>query len=202
MQNVQNRLFRKVALDRLSSPEQLDQLMKITSPRAWLALIAIAVLLVAGALWAIFGSIPEETEGNGVLVNNPANDGLEAVIYVPLDEGAQLRPGMEVEVEVSTVKTETYGYVKAVVREVGDVPVTRQQVLDTVGNDEIANSTLPSGPVLEVRLELKPSDNTESGFEWTSQDGPPRKLTVGTPIAAIITVSEDRPISRVFPVFE
>lgn len=202
MQNVQNKLFRKVALDRLSSPEQLDQLMKITSPRAWLALIAIAILLAAAGLWAIFGSIPEEAEGNGVLVSNPARDGLEAVIYVPLSEGAQLRPGMDVEVEVSTVKTETYGYIQAVVREVGDVPVTRQQVLDTVGNEEIASALVPSGPAIEIRLELKRSEDTESGFEWTSQDGPPQKLAVGTPVIAIITVSEDRPISRVFPVFK
>ena len=202
MQNVQNKLFRKVALDRLSSPEQLDQLMKITSPRAWLALIAIAILLAAGGLWAVFGRIPEEASGNGVLINDPAIGGLEGVIYVPLGDGAQLRPGMEVEILVSTVKTETYGYVKAVVREVGNVPVTRQQVLDTVGNEDIANSMIPPGPTIEVRLELKRSDDTESGFEWTSQDGPPQALTIGTPVIAIITVSEDRPISRIFPGFK
>ncbi|MBI5931782.1 MAG: hypothetical protein HY862_20905 [Chloroflexi bacterium] len=202
MQNVQNKLFRKVALDRLSSPEQLDQLMKITSPRAWLALIAIAILCAAGGLWAVFGSIPEEAQGNGVLVNDPTVDGLEGIIYVSLSDGAQLRPGMEVEVEVSTVKAETYGYIKAVVREVGEVPVTHQQVVDIAGTEEIANAIVPTGPAIEVRLELKRSQDTASGFEWTSKDGPPRKLSAGTPVVAIITVSEDRPISRVFPVFK
>lgn len=202
MQNVQNKLFRKVALDRLSSPEQLDQLMKVTSPRAWLTLIAITVLLAAGGLWAVFGSIPEEAEGNGVLINDPLIGGLEGVIYVPLSDAAQLRPGMEVKIEVSTIKTETYGYIKAVVREVGEVPVTHQQIVNTAGNEEIADTLVPTGPAIEVRLELQRSDKTASGFEWTSQDGPPRELTPGTPVVAIITVSEDRPISRVFPVFE
>ena len=37
-------IFRKAALERLSSPEQLDYLMSITSPIAWIALAAIAVL--------------------------------------------------------------------------------------------------------------------------------------------------------------
>ena len=30
-------IFRKAALERLSSPERLDQLMQVTRPRAWLA---------------------------------------------------------------------------------------------------------------------------------------------------------------------
>ena len=34
------RIFRKVALDRLSSPDQIDKLLNVTSSRAWLALVA------------------------------------------------------------------------------------------------------------------------------------------------------------------
>ena len=38
-------IFRKVALERLSSPEQLDQLMQVTSPKGWLALAGLGALL-------------------------------------------------------------------------------------------------------------------------------------------------------------
>ncbi len=34
-------LFRETSLEKLSSPEQLDALIKVTSPRAWLALAAL-----------------------------------------------------------------------------------------------------------------------------------------------------------------
>ncbi|MEY4095680.1 MAG: hypothetical protein RLZZ53_2879, partial [Acidobacteriota bacterium] len=37
------KIFRKVALDRLASPEQLDLLMEVTSPRSWIALVAVAL---------------------------------------------------------------------------------------------------------------------------------------------------------------
>ena len=37
-------MFREVALERLSTPEQLDQVMRVTSPAAWLALVALAIL--------------------------------------------------------------------------------------------------------------------------------------------------------------
>jgi hypothetical protein len=61
-------IFRKEALDRLSSPEQLDQLMQVTSPRGWIALAALGLLLLAGVLWGFFGTIPTTAEGEGLLL--------------------------------------------------------------------------------------------------------------------------------------
>jgi len=39
-------LFRKKSLDRIASPEQMHDYMRVTSPRLWMLLSAIAVLLV------------------------------------------------------------------------------------------------------------------------------------------------------------
>jgi HlyD family secretion protein len=64
----ENPIFRKAALDRLSSPEQLDHLMKVTSPQGWLAIAAIGAVLLAGLLWGIFGSIPVTVQGQGILI--------------------------------------------------------------------------------------------------------------------------------------
>ena len=64
----QGSLFRKAALDRLSSPEQLDLLMEVTNPRAWLALLAVGILLTTAILWSIFGVIPTKISGKGILI--------------------------------------------------------------------------------------------------------------------------------------
>jgi HlyD family secretion protein len=61
-------IFRKVALERLSSPEQLDQLMQVTTPKGWLALTALGALLLTAVGWGVFGSIPTETIGEGILL--------------------------------------------------------------------------------------------------------------------------------------
>lgn len=61
-------IFRKVALERLSSPEQLDQLMQVTTPKGWLALAAVGVLLAAAGVWGFVGSIPTEAAGAGILL--------------------------------------------------------------------------------------------------------------------------------------
>lgn len=61
-------IFRQIALDRLSSPEQLDHMMRITNPAGWLALLALAVLISAAIVWSIFGSIPTRISGQGILI--------------------------------------------------------------------------------------------------------------------------------------
>ena len=42
---MQNQLFRQKSLDRISSPEEMHDYMRVTSPRLWMILAAIVVLL-------------------------------------------------------------------------------------------------------------------------------------------------------------
>lgn len=65
---VQKTIFRKVALERLSSPEQLDQLLQVTSPKAWLALVALLVLLTTVIVWSMLGSVPIKVSAPVILL--------------------------------------------------------------------------------------------------------------------------------------
>jgi HlyD family secretion protein len=68
--NESSSVFRKVSLDRLASPEQLDQLLPVTDARGWVGLSAIGLALVVAVMWGIFGSIPENVTGTGILVRS------------------------------------------------------------------------------------------------------------------------------------
>jgi HlyD family secretion protein len=68
MLNQKNSLFRKESLERLSSPERLDQLMQVVSPKSWLPLLALGSLVGVGIVWSIYGRIPITVEGRGVLI--------------------------------------------------------------------------------------------------------------------------------------
>jgi HlyD family secretion protein len=61
-------IFRKVSLERLASPEQLDLLMQVTTPKGWIALLALGSLLVVAVVWSIVGRIPEKVSGQGLLL--------------------------------------------------------------------------------------------------------------------------------------
>lgn len=67
---MRDKIFREVSLKRLSSPDQLDQLIQVTSPRGWLALTALGLLLAGAVIWGFAGSIPTKIEGRGILLNN------------------------------------------------------------------------------------------------------------------------------------
>lgn len=61
-------IYRRAALERLSSPEQLDHLVGLTSPFGWLAAAALAGLITLAAAWSVLGSLPVTVEGEGILV--------------------------------------------------------------------------------------------------------------------------------------
>lgn len=63
-------IFRSVALERLSSPEQLDQLMAVTTPRGWLLLVGVGALLATALVWGVLGSVPERIAGQGILTRS------------------------------------------------------------------------------------------------------------------------------------
>lgn len=63
-------VFRKTSLDRLSSPDQLDKLITITSPKSWLTVMTIGVVLACAILWGVFGTIPKKVDTSGILISS------------------------------------------------------------------------------------------------------------------------------------
>jgi HlyD family secretion protein len=66
MSAPQKRLFRQEALERLSSPERLDLLMQVVSPKAWIALAALGGGIGLLILWSVFGRLPVTVNAKGV----------------------------------------------------------------------------------------------------------------------------------------
>ena len=50
-------IFRQKSLDKVSSPEKLDDYIKVTTPSVWITRIAIVLLLVGAVVWGIFGEL-------------------------------------------------------------------------------------------------------------------------------------------------
>jgi HlyD family secretion protein len=85
---MNNELFRKVSLDRLSSPEQLDQMVAITTPKTWLTLIGIAIILITAIIWSIFGAIPVTVNGQGILISGY---GIQDIIHTHSGQVTDIR---------------------------------------------------------------------------------------------------------------
>ena len=61
-------IFRKAALDALSTPEQLNQPLQLLRPTQWVLLTSLSVFSLTILSWSVFGRIPVRVSGKGVLV--------------------------------------------------------------------------------------------------------------------------------------
>jgi HlyD family secretion protein len=65
---VNSTIYRKAALDRLSSPDDLDQMLTVTSGNQWLALLGIGIFVLTAVIWSIVARIPTKAQGDGILI--------------------------------------------------------------------------------------------------------------------------------------
>lgn len=63
------RIFRASALERLSSPERLDQLIPVIRPYDWIAFVVLATLIALGLVWSVVGEVPTRIKGSGILIS-------------------------------------------------------------------------------------------------------------------------------------
>ena len=108
MAEQKNKIFNQQALDRINSPEQLHDYMKVTNPGIWIILAAVILLLGGMFAWASVGKLETTANAMAVIENGTAT--------VMLTEAAtsQITSEMSVRIEsqdfrISTVKYDEYG---------------------------------------------------------------------------------------------
>ena len=197
-------IFRTAALDRLSSPERLDQLIGVTTPRGWLALVSLCALIAVGLAWCIWGRVPTTVRSPGLLVTRAAEaegDGgpvLGAVALVPL-VGGRIQPGMEVRVAPSTVQREQYGFLHGRVATMSATPLTGSELRRLLDNDLLLEQfNLPGAPYV-VEVELPQHPRHPSALHWSSSKGPPYELSAGTLCEMEIIIDHQPSISLLIP---
>ena len=63
-------IFREKSLERVSSPEQLDDYIRVTTPSVWLVLLALVILLAGILAWSVFGTVTaKDSDGNEQTMN-------------------------------------------------------------------------------------------------------------------------------------
>ena len=90
---MDNQLFRKKSLDKVSSPEQLNDYIRVSNPGIWIVLAAVIVLLIGVCVWGVFGQL-ETTIGSAAVVK----DG-EMTLYIKEEYLGKVSEGMIVRVK-------------------------------------------------------------------------------------------------------
>ena len=61
---MDQKLYRQKSIDRISSPEQLNDYLRVTNVSVWVILAAIIILLAGMLLWSATATIESYTEGS------------------------------------------------------------------------------------------------------------------------------------------
>ena len=125
---------------------------------------------------------------------------LEAILYVSAATGKNIIVGMEVSLNPSTVPQEEFGSMKGIVTFIAQVPTSMSAMTVTLSDQDLAERfTSEIGTPLEMHVALNGAD-TFSGYEWTSAEGPPRKISANTLCSGSVTVKRQSPLSLVIPI--
>lgn len=90
-------LYRQNAIERASTPEQLNEYIRVTNPGVWIMLLSVIVLLIGVCVWGVFGKL--ETTVDAVAVS----DGSKTYCYVKDNGSLTVSEG-----DCFTLENETY----------------------------------------------------------------------------------------------
>ena len=103
----ENGVFRKKTMERVFSPDQLNDYIRVYNPSVWVIIIAVTILLVSTLIWSAYGQLPTTLTRTGV-----AKDGvltLYCTDATDIDVGEAVTAGAYTGAE-ETVSSEPYSY--------------------------------------------------------------------------------------------
>lgn len=140
--------------------------------------------------------------GEALLSVEKANDNDEPLYvqaYVQPQHGKKIKAGMEAQISPSVVKQEEFGVLQGRVTQVSRFPASLKGMMRILGNDQLVQGLSQGAAPITVTVALETSDRTESGYAWSSGDGPPVTLQSGTLCGATVVVRRQAPVTLVLP---
>ena len=134
-----------------------------------------------------------------VEVEDNQQKGLEAVIYIPPEDGKKITKNMEVKIAPTTVKIEETGYIKGKVVQVSEYPSTKNGMARILGSQELVQAFAREEPPIAVFVALEKAPQSYSGYAWTTRRSPRIKINAGTICAANIIIKKEKPIGLLIP---
>lgn len=124
MADEKSNLFTKKAQDRLRSPDDLDEYVRVTNPSVWIVLAACAILMIGMFAWGFFGTAETSVSATATCANG------EVICFLPSSAASKLSAGDPANVDGELME----------VASVGTVPLSRFEAYEIVGSDFLANT--------------------------------------------------------------
>lgn len=159
---------------------------------------------VSGTVYSTFASngspVGIDTEMARISQQDKKDDGkLQAVYYMPLAQGKNVKEGMKVNVYATNLPREEYGHMTATVTSVANYVTSYADLRTRLGDETLASTFSSKGAVLQVVCELDADKESASGFAWSTDKGKDVTLEVGTLLEGSVITEEVPPITMLIP---
>lgn len=139
MVSQRSHVFRPSALERVSSPEQLDRLLTLVRPREWLAGLVLVMLTAAVIVWSVYGSLPTNVAAEGIIIRR---GGMQDVVALATGQVTVVLPGVgdfieEGDAVAEIAQTELITEIDNKQAELGELRIRHQELL-AFGTENIA----------------------------------------------------------------
>ena len=101
---MEDQIFRKKSLERISSPEELSDYLHVTSPAVWLILTAVILLLCGMLIWSSVASIDSLVTGTAHVEENSMR-----ILFDDEELARSVKVGMTVVVGETETKIDSIG---------------------------------------------------------------------------------------------
>lgn len=128
MADTGSSIFNKQAVERLRSPDDLDRYLRVTSPRMWVALLAVIVLALGILAWGVFGTVSSSVTSTGANVDG------QLICLLDAEQAARVHEGDSAYVAGR----------QATVASVSATPLSRNEVRQIVPGDYLAQALMSS----------------------------------------------------------
>ena len=95
-------------MERISSPEQLTDYLRVTNPGIWVILTAVLLILIALMAWSTVGTLETTADAKAVVRNNAVQAVVTGSEYGEIKSGMPMRVASQ-ECIVSSIDADEYG---------------------------------------------------------------------------------------------
>lgn len=121
------------------------------------------------------------------------------VCYVPLAQAKRLERGMNVNITLDALDSNSYGHMAARIVNIDAYPTPREGITSVIGADNYLESAFTKdGAVVAVACELALDPGTASGYYWSNAKGASVQVQNGSLVTAKIVTDEVAPITKLF----
>lgn len=120
-------------------------------------------------------------------------------VFVPVKSSQGLKVGMQVLISPSSADVNKYGAIKGSINGINSIPMAKDVADSLLGSDSLATKAYGDEiNMIALTVELEKAES-KSSYKWSSSEGPPFPIAVGTEGSATVIIDYTRPISLVMP---